>query len=501
LPSAHPAPPFIEIARLALEGEEATSRLGADLALAAKPGDLILLEGDLGAGKSTLARAFVRAFLEEPEQDVPSPTYTLVQSHSSGHRTAVHADLYRLGEGASIDDLGLDDMLPASVVLVEWPGRAPGLLRDASLIVRLDGLGERRDAVLQARPEAAARFSRTLAIRAFLDAQGHQGATRRHLTGDASARSYETVDRPQGHDLILMNAPRAPDGPPVHDGLPYSRVAHLAESVTAFVAVGTALIEAADLDQGLLLIDDLGRDGILDAQGRPIAERYQAAAAVLADLHAVKWNPLMQAAPGHSHVVPAYSRRAMLVETELFIKWYWPEAKGAPASPEASAEWTAAWNAVLDALPDELPTLVLRDHHSPNIIWRGGKNGNDRIGLIDFQDAVMGPSAYDVASLARDARVDIPPGLEALVIDAYAQRRAALGEFDLARFMAAFSVMAAQRNAKILGIFHRLNRRDGKPGYLKHLPRIERYFARSLTEPAMHPVAALLARHGFSFDP
>jgi tRNA threonylcarbamoyl adenosine modification protein YjeE len=514
MPDAH------QIADLTITGEAAMSRLGADLARAAKAGDLILLEGDLGAGKSTLARAFIRAFHDTPDLDVPSPTYTLVQ-HYDGPVPVLHVDLYRTRSAAESDELGLSEALETGIVLVEWPQRAPYLYDEAHLTVRITGIGESRRIVLSATQSAAPRFARTLAIRAFLARHNHERSMRTLLAGDASSRSYESIHPNQNTArntaentaentpaLLLMNAPKMADGPPIHDGLPYSRIAHLAESVTPFVAIDQALIAAGfcaplihahDLDQGLLLIEDLGRDGILDDQGRPVAERYQAAAALLADLHRVDLPLSIQLGDGISHEVPAYSCRAMLVETELFIDWYWPEMRGAPAPDSAKAEWFQAWNEVLDSIGSTENALVLRDYHSPNIIWRQAKTGTDQIGLIDFQDAVFGPSAYDVASLARDARVDMSEQLEASVVAAYCARRHQLGAFDQAAFTKAFAIMAAQRNAKILGIFHRLNRRDNKPAYLKHLPRIEHYFGRSLAEPAMAPVAAMLKRHGLSF--
>ncbi|MGL4406125.1 MAG: tRNA (adenosine(37)-N6)-threonylcarbamoyltransferase complex ATPase subunit type 1 TsaE, partial [Notoacmeibacter sp.] len=485
----------IEIANLVLDGEAATIRLGADLALAAKPGDLILLDGDLGAGKSTLARAFLRGFYDSLDLEVPSPTYTLVQTYE-GAPPVYHADLYRTRASSEVDELGLTEALETGIVLVEWPERAPHLFDEAALIIRLTGIGAKRNAIVSARHSFEHRFVRTLKIRDFLERNGAQNAVRKKLTGDASTRSYETIHQGNDAQLILMNAPRMPDGPPIRDGLPYSRIAHLAESVTPFAAIDRALIDAgfcaplihsADLENGLLLIEDLGRDTILDDHGKPIAARYQASGALLADFHQVNWPEVILVADGISHEVPAYSRRALLIETELFTDWYWPELRGSQAPEQAKLEWREAWNAVLDSLHNAEQSLVLRDYHSPNIIWREHENGTDKIGLIDFQDAVSGPSAYDVASLARDARVDISPELEASIVEAYVGRRLELGAFDRKGFDAAFAIMAAQRNAKILGIFHRLNRRDGKPAYLKHLPRIERYFGRSLNDPAMAP--------------
>jgi N-acetylmuramate 1-kinase len=495
------------IADLILDGEAATNRLGSDLARAAKVGDLILLDGDLGAGKSTLARAFLRGLYDNPELEVPSPTYTLVQ-HYDGQTPALHADLYRVKSASESDELGFEEALETGIVLVEWPERSPHLFDQAALIVQLTGIGEKRRAVIKANQNTVSRYVRTLAIRDFLTQHGYQHATRKMLSGDASTRSYETIHQGKAAPVIVMNAPKMPDGPPIRDGLPYSRLAHLAESVTPFVAVDHALIDAgfcaphiyADhLDDGLLLIEDLGRNTILDDTGKPIAERYQASAALLADFHQVEWPKSIKVAKGVSHEVPEYSRRALLIETELFTDWYWPEMRGAPASDSAKAEWREAWNLVLDSLANTEQSLVLRDYHSPNIIWREEKTGNDRVGLIDFQDAVFGPSAYDVASLARDARVDISPELEASIVAAYVARCHELGAFDEQAFTNAFAIMAAQRNAKILGIFHRLNRRDGKPAYLKHLPRVEEYFGRSLFEPALAPVADMLKRYGFTF--
>jgi aminoglycoside/choline kinase family phosphotransferase len=128
----------------------------------------------------------------------------------------------------------------------------------------------------------------------------------------------------------------------------------------------------------------------------------------------------------------------------------------------------------------------LRDYHSPNLIWLPEREGLARVGIIDFQDAVMGPPAYDVASLLQDARATVPPDLELKLIGVYArERRAADPQFDVAAFARAYAIMGTQRATKILGIFARLDRRDGKPHYLRHLPRIEAYLMRNLAHPSL----------------
>ena len=200
-----------------------------------------------------------------------------------------------------------------------------------------------------------------------------------------------------------------------------------------------------------------------------------------------------EAVDGVFHDIPAYDRRALAIETELVTDWYFPHAAGRQASDAERAEFAAAWADAFDVLDTAEKSIVLRDYHSPNLIWRPDRIGHDRVGLIDFQDAVIGPSAYDVASLAQDARVTIPAELETQIVEAYC---AARGDFDRAGFEAAYAVMAAQRNSKILGIFVRLNVRDGKPGYMKHLPRIRDYVARSLHHPALARVRAFYDKAG-----
>jgi aminoglycoside/choline kinase family phosphotransferase len=182
----------------------------------------------------------------------------------------------------------------------------------------------------------------------------------------------------------------------------------------------------------------------------------------------------------------------MTIEVELYVDWYLPEMTRAPKD-HVRERFARQWNSVFDRLQRAEKSLVLRDFHSPNLIWRGERQGHDRLGIIDFQDALIGPSAYDVASLATDARATVEPVLEKAIVEAYCRARAAAGPFDRAAFEEAYAIMAAQRNSKILGIFVRLNRRDGKPQYMKHLPRIREYMARALRHEALAPVREFYA--------
>jgi N-acetylmuramate 1-kinase len=489
-----------------LPDERATTMLGADLALALRVGDVLALEGDLGAGKTTLARGLIRALAGDPELEVPSPTFTLVQAYE-GRIPVHHFDLYRLSSAAELDELGFDDAIAQGAALVEWPDRAAGRLPEGAVHVELTHQDAGRLARITGTGAVIERVGRSLAARDFLARSGHGDVQRKYFTGDASARSYEIVGG-DGQPLVLMNSPKLVLGPPVRDGKPYAEIAHTAQSVSAFVAIDRVLkaggvavpeIFAADLDQGFLLIEHLGSGSFLGA-GSPIAKRYAAAAELLAMMHGRQWPSRMEAAKGRHHIVPPFDRDAMMIEAELLVDWYIPFATGKPAHDKFRSGFENVWNAVFDRLEGTEKTLMLRDFHSPNLIWRGERQGHDRIGVLDFQDALIGPSAYDLASLAMDARVTVPPEIERSTYDAYVAARRSAGPFDEAAFSEAYAAMAAQRNSKILGIFVRLNERDGKPDYLRHLPRIRDYLSRALAHPALAELKDFYGSNGLLGD-
>ncbi|KAA1175522.1 tRNA (adenosine(37)-N6)-threonylcarbamoyltransferase complex ATPase subunit type 1 TsaE [Rhizobium tropici] len=482
---------------LFLADDTATAQLGEDLALALKIGDCLALSGDLGAGKSSLARALLRSMADDAELDVPSPTFTLVQSYELRIPVS-HFDLYRLGDPSELTELGFDEAVQAGICLVEWPEMAEGELPKERIDLKLTHEGDGRRVAITAPAKQMARIERVLALRAFLDSHGYRGAQRRFLTGDASLRAYESIYRRDGGDrVILMDWPRLPEGPPVLDGKPYPKVAHLAWDAYPFVAIANILREngfaapeifAADYDQGILLIEDLGADGVLDGEGKPIAERYRAGVACLAHLHGLSIPRDIPVTPDHVHHIPDFDRTAMKMEARLLLDWHLPWKRGTPASDEERGDYLAIWDKLIDQLDDAEKNLLLRDMHSPNIIWRAQEKGIKRIGLIDFQDAMIGPTSYDIASLVQDARVTIERDLHDQLLADYLALRHAQGGFDEAKFLRSWAIMSAQRNCKLAGLWVRLLQRDGKPGYLKHMPRTLAYLAIAFEHEALAPL-------------
>ncbi len=482
-----------------LQDEAATARLAADLAALLKPGDIVALSGHLGAGKSALARAILRELSGDPTLEAPSPTFTLVQSYDTPRGPVLHADLYRVRSPDELDDIGLVEDIDRLITLVEWPDRAgsrlpAGRRLDIVLDVDPDRPETGRIATLAGGVLWRQRLAIALATRRLIDEAGWGQARRDFMQGDASSRAYERLTQADGTMAVLMISPPRPDGPAIRQGKPYSAIAHLAESVDAFVAMDRGLLSlgysapeilAEDLGTGLLLIEDLGSEGVIEA-GEPVAERYEASALLLADMHRHTLPAILPVAEGRDHVVPDYDRGALAIETELLLEWYAPHIAGVTLPAVTQAEFARIWNRLFDEILEQPATWTLRDFHSPNLIWLPQRDGLARIGLIDFQDAVLGHPAYDLVSLGQDARIDVPPALELRLLAAYgAARRGADPAFDLAGFARAYAIMGAQRNTKIAGIFARLDKRDGKPAYLKHLPRIEAYLRRNLDHPAL----------------
>lgn len=481
----------------ALANETATAHLMADLALLVGPGDVIALSGDLGAGKTAAARAMIRYLANDPALEVPSPTFTLAQNYDLPY-PIVHADLYRINDASELEEIGLSPLPEGTLALIEWPERAPEALPADRIDITLShrpALGSAaRAAEIVGRGKAAAQVARLATLRGFLNEAGALDAARERMPGDASTRSYARLIGSDGTS-ILMNSPRRPDGPAIYDGKSYSAAVHLAEDVKPFVAIAHGLrarglsapaIHHADLDAGFLITEDFGTAGVIEGYPpRPMAERYEIAVDMLAELHREAMPEMVPLAPKLAYDIPLYDIDAWMVEIGLMLDWYLPD-RGVEIGAESRDEFDAMWRSLLKKPAAAARTWVMRDFHSPNIIWLPERDGILRVGIIDFQDAVLGPAAYDLVSLLQDARIDIPELLELALLTRYIKaRRAADRQFDPAGFAELYAIMSAQRNTRLLGTFARLNRRDGKPQYLRHQPRIWTYLGRSLAHPVL----------------
>ncbi len=303
-------------------------------------------------------------------------------------------------------------------------------------------------------------------IEAFLARHGWGEAARAALAGDASFRRYERLEL-DGTPAVLMNA-----APPEEDVRPFVAIArHLAG-----LGYSAPAILGTDEAAGLLLLEDLGDalyTQLLAGVHAPTEMTlYGPAIALLADLHR---HPPPAA-------TPPYDQAALLKEADLLVDWYIPHQRGGGPDAGLRAEYEALWRGVLPRSETADPVLVLRDYHADNLIWLPERTGLARVGLLDFQDALAGSPAYDLVSLLEDARRDVAPATAEAGIAAYL---AARPELDATAFRAAYAILGAQRNCKIIGIFTRLCVRDAKPAYLDYLPRVWRLLGGDLAHPSL----------------
>ncbi|MFG6594377.1 aminoglycoside phosphotransferase family protein [Sulfitobacter sp. 1A13368] len=309
---------------------------------------------------------------------------------------------------------------------------------------------------------------RAALIKGFLQTAGWAEASRKLLAGDASNRRYDRLRKANGARAILMDAPPERG----EDVRPFRHVAaHLADC-----GLSAPEIYHADNDNGLLLIEDLGDDlfaRLMAADPARELPLYRAAADVLVKLHAAPLPELPicdadwltdMAAPAFDYYAPAGGR-------------------------EANAAFAEAFHPLAAALDDSPKVVILRDYHAENLLWLPEREGAARVGLLDFQDALLGHPAYDLVSILQDARRDVPRAVEAQIIDDYLAQTGQAAP----PFRRAYALLGAQRNLRILGIFARLCLRDGKPHYVDLIPRVWQHLQHNLRHPALADAAEAIA--------
>src|SRR6056297_523633 len=312
-------------------------------------------------------------------------------------------------------------------------------------------------------------------IRGFIDATDWAGATVAPLAGDASNRRYLRLTHPEGvATAVLMDAPSDRG----EDVRPFVSIAGYLTSV----GFSAPRILAQDHGAGLLLLEDLGDDlfaSVIPADPSLENTLYSCATDLLADLH--------------SHHLPSglqpYAPPLMAELAALAFDWYLASTTG----PDTTARGHFH-GAMLDALTRHAATadvLVQRDYHAQNLLWLPQRQGLACVGLLDFQDAMLGHRAYDLVSLLQDARRDVPRAIEDTMIDRYI---ASTGQ-DESAFRTAYHMLGAQRNLRILGVFTRLCVRDGKAHYVDLIPRVWTHLIRDLSDPSLSDLADITRAH------
>lgn len=310
----------------------------------------------------------------------------------------------------------------------------------------------------------------------FIDRLGWTTAQSEIIAGDASNRKYMRLTQHDNSTAILMDAPP-----------------EKGENVRPFIKVLNFLrqngLEAPDLygqnaENGFLLLEDLG-DALFAriCCATPDIEDalYHAAADVLIKLHSV--NPPQDTEP---YDLSTYTR-----ETDLLTEWYLPAVLNQPTSSSLTESLQHEIANICNPIFNDKPVLVLRDYHAENLLWLPNRKGGQKVGLLDFQDALVGHPAYDLVSLLEDARRDTSDALQ-ISVKSYFLKHSG---YDTDHFNYAYAALGAQRNLKIIGIFARLCVRDAKPHYVDLIPRVWNHLQKDLSHPDLNSLKKWIEQH------
>tara|TARA_Y100001934_G_scaffold81303_1_gene100883 strand:- start:645 stop:1748 length:1104 start_codon:yes stop_codon:yes gene_type:complete len=314
---------------------------------------------------------------------------------------------------------------------------------------------------------------RHLALK-FLEKNGAEQDLSNSLGNDASFRTYYRLKEPA--DALLMDSPAAHE--PVE---PFVKIAEHLRSL----GLSAPEILAKDLENNFLIIEDFGDKTFsrLFAAGHNREELYNLAIDVLVKLHNDVKSSWVR--------IPEYTIKTFIDETGRTLNWYYPILKGEKPSGALKEKWVAVWGQLFDSLPDIEETLILRDYHCDNLMLIDGEEGLKACGLLDFQDALIGASPYDLVSIIENDRIAVDEDLQKRLVDRYLSARDS-DLFDQDAFMKWYRVLGVQRQMKILGLFYRLYIRDGKPSYLAFIPQVIRLIKNGLQDPIMKPIADLI---------
>lgn len=307
------------------------------------------------------------------------------------------------------------------------------------------------------------------------------------MQADASFRRYYRVTGADKPMLLMEDPPDRPPVPPFVMVEPYIAIGNHLRSI----GLHAPEIYHRDVPNGLLLIEDFGDDTYtrLFVAGADPVFLYELAVDALSHLHKhPKRNDI--------HVAK-HDPEALAEGVMLLLDWYYPALTGKQADEETKKSFTDVWLKLFEKLPADQQALVLRDYHVDNLMLVKGRSGLDACGVLDFQDALIGQYSYDLMSLLEDARRDVPEDLRKHLYDRY---MTAMGGIDKKAFDYSFRLLAAQRHARVLGIFVRLSVRDGKDRYLQFIPHVRSLFLRALNDPALAPLKAWFDSHGIDMS-
>lgn len=456
--------------------------------------DVILLNGKIGSGKTTLARHIINQILQIDISEITSPTFNLYQVYENNNQKINHYDFYRIENDIDLQEIDLEDSLGEGITIIEWADKYQNYLPDSYLEIEILEIDCFRTYKLRGCGSFKNRINKHNSLVSFLSKFKKPIIKVEKIQGDASKRIYKRIQTKE-ESLILMiyDEKEKKENP-----------SKLSEQIHDYVSICQYLsdinirvpkIYAVDYKNQFLIQEDFGdlkySEIFLKEDFRKL---YEPAIDTLINI-AKNECPKNIKTDQAIYKFEDYDKNIYLSEVNIFIDWYWPYVKGSVCIDDIKLEFLEIWKNLLDKISDD-KSLVLRDFHSPNLIFQPHGNGIGKCGVIDFQDALIGHPLYDLVSLAQDARVSIKLDQEFFLIEYYMKNLNFKNyQFNNHEFMNQYNILGAQRALKILGVFARLSMAYQKHEYLIHIPRILDYINRNIRNESLTSLSSWLTKN------
>ena len=466
-------------------------KLAKELVPLLNEGGVMTLNGQIGAGKTTLAKLIIQELTQTPLEDIVSPTFNLYHTYNRDNLEIAHYDFYRIESEIELLEIDLNESLTDKICIIEWADKFRDLLpkdrieifikcKKNERVYRINPLGKFREVV-----------SNRAKIENYLGGLDINFTELQRLPGDASKRNYYRVMSPD-NTMILMDATQESNiksKTGLSNGIDdFIKIQKYLDSIDVRVP---KLIVRNGIDN-ILLEEDLGGYSYADMLTKENYQKlYNPAIKTLIHISNIN-HPKNISTDSNPHYLKEFDLDVYLNEAEIFIDYYWPFIHGKQCNADKKQEFTNVMGEVYSNLTDD-KTLMLRDFHSPNLLFLENENGFRKCAVIDFQDALFGHPLYDLVSLTNDARISIDEHQEKYLIDLYKKDFPFNNfQFDSLSFIEQYHILGVQRSIKILGIFARLAILETNQNYLVHMPRVICYIKRIMQSGSIQTLACWL---------
>lgn len=442
-------------------------------------GDIVALIGEIGSGKTTFSKRLINELTSIHINEINSPTFNLYTIYDKNGVQVNHYDFYRVENSEDLLEIDLIESYKSGITIIEWADKYINALKNDYIEVHLKEKKNHREYQVIGRGSFRQRIKNANSLEYFLDQTNLKINRQEDIKGDASKRKYHRLYT-ENSTLILMDSSQEKKiASPTKLSTSINDYIHICKYLEK-INIRVPKLFYTDTENEYLIEEDFG-----DLQYSQVVsagnfkELYQPAISTL--LHITRINhPHDLEVDGMKYKIPEYDNMTYLNEIEIFIKFYWPYKKGHICSPSTQNEFMDIFNELLGKLSSD-KSLVLRDFHSPNLMFLNTEKNHRKCGVIDFQDALIGHPIYDLVSLSQDARVTITEEQENFLLEQYKVEFDYNNyNFDKSTIMDQYCILGAQRSLKILGIFARLSIIDNRNDYIGHMPRIINYIRKNM---------------------